>query len=239
MAQTYCKLFYSLAGFVMGKLFYLDLPKLKIMRVFFFAVLLLTITGCKQQPKDFDYGKIENGVYTNNYFDFEIPVPANWAVQNKEQVQQLQKTGEELVSGNDKELGAKIKAANVRTAILLTVFKNKTDTITDKFNSSFIILSENLGGMPVKKGSEYLAHAKEIMQQSNMSYQFAPNYSTEKIGNKEFDRMDVALGGQGQNVQQSYYSAIDKDFALSIIISYGDEEQRAELKNIVNKIKFR
>jgi hypothetical protein len=209
------------------------------MRLFFFAVVLLGVAGCKQQPKNFDYGKIENGVYANGYFDFEIPVPSNWAVQNKEQVQQLQKNGEELVSGNNKELGAKIKAADVRTAILLTVFKNKTDAVTDKFNSSFIILSENLGGMPIKKGSDYLAHAKEIMQQSNMSYQFAPDYSTEKIGNKEFDRMDVALNGQPENVQQSYYSIIDRNFALSIIISYGDDEQKAELKNIINKIKFR
>ena len=209
------------------------------MRVFFFAVLLLVVAGCKLQPKNFDYGKTENGVYTNNYFDFEIPVPPNWVVQNKEQVQQLQKTGEELVSGSNKELGAKIKAADIRTAILLTVFKNKTDAVTEKFNSSFIILSENLGGMPIKKGSEYLAHAKEIMQQSNMSYQFAPNYASEKIGNREFDRMDVSLGGQTPNVQQSYYSVIDKDFALSIIISYEDDEQKAELKNIINKIKFR
>jgi hypothetical protein len=239
MAQTYCKLFYSLAGFVIGNLFYLDLPKLKSMRLFFFAIVLLTVTGCKQQPKNFDYGKIENGVYANSYFDFEIPVPSNWAVQNKEQVQQLQKTGEDLVSGNNKELGAKIKAADVRTAMLLTVFKNKTDAVTNKFNSSFIILSENLGGMPIKKGSDYLAHAKEIMQQSNMSYQFAPEYSTEKIGNREFDRMDVSLNGQAENVQQSYYSIIDKGFALSIIISYGDDQQKAELKNIISKIKFR
>ena len=209
------------------------------MRLFFFAIVLLTIAGCKQQPKNFDYGKIENGVYANNYFDFEIPVPSNWAVQNKEQVQQLQKNGEELVSGNNKELGAKIKAADIRTAILLTVFKNKTDAVTDKFNSSFIILSENLGGMPIKKGSDYLAHAKEIMQQSNMSYQFAPNFSTEKIGNKEFDRMDVSLNGQAQNVQQSYYSIIDRGFALSMIISYADDEQKAELKNIISKIKFK
>jgi len=209
------------------------------MRLFFCAVLLLSIAGCKQQPKDFDYGKIEKGVYTNNYFDFEIPVPANWAVQNKEQVQQLQKTGEEVISGSNKELGAKIRAADVRTAMLLTVFKNKTDAVTDKFNSSFIILSENLGGMPIKKGSDYLAHSKEIMQQSSMPYQFAPNYASEKIGNREFDRMDVSLGGQTGNVQQSYYSTINNNFALSIIISYGDNEQKAELKDIINKIKFK
>jgi hypothetical protein len=209
------------------------------MRLFLFAVVLLAVAGCKQQPKNFDYGKIENGVYANSYFDFEIPVPPNWSVQNKEQVQQLQKTGEELVSESDKELGAKIKAADIRTAILLTVFRNKTDAVTDKFNSSFIILSENLGGMPIKNGRDYLAHAKEIMQQSNMSYQFAPNYANVKVGNRDFDRMDVTLGGQTPNVQQSYYSVIDGGFALSIIISYGDDEQKTELKNIINKIKFR
>ena len=105
------------------------------MRLFLFAVVLLAVAGCKQQPKNFDYGKIENGVYANSYFDFEIPVPPTWSVQNKEQVQQLQKTGEELVSGSNKELGAKIKAADIRTAILLTVFRNKTDAVTDKFDS--------------------------------------------------------------------------------------------------------
>ena len=209
------------------------------MRLLFFTVALSITGACKQQPKSFDYGKIDNGVYTNNYFDFEIPVPRDWAVQNKEQVEQLQKTGEELVSEGNKELGAKIKAADVRTAILLTVFKNKTDSVTEKFNSSFIILSENLGGMPIKKGSEYLSHSKEIMQQSNMSYQFAPSYATEKIGNRDFDRMDVSLGGQTPNVHQSYYSLIDRDFALSVIISYEDEEQKAELKKIINTIKFR
>lgn len=209
------------------------------MRLFLVAVLLLVMAGCKQKPKNFDYGKIENGVYTNNYFDFEIPVPPAWSVQNREQVQQLQKTGEELIAGSNKELGAKVKAAEVTTAILLTVFKNKTDAVTDKFNSSFIILSENLGGMPIKKGRDYLAHTKEIMQQSNMSYQFAPDYSAEKIGNKEFDRMDVSLAGQPEKVLQSYYSTIEKDFAFSIIISYVDDQQKAELKDIINKLKFR
>ena len=72
------------------------------MRLFLVGVSLLLIAGCKQTPKNFDYGKIENGVYRNNYFDFEIPVPANWAVQNREQVQELQKTGEELIdAGNN------------------------------------------------------------------------------------------------------------------------------------------
>ena len=210
------------------------------MRIFLFSVLLFALVGCKEAEKNFDYGKIENGVYTNDYFDFNIPVPQNWDVRNDEQVQQLQKKGSGLISGNNKELEAKIDQADVNTVVLLTVFKNKEDTTAVKFNPSFILLCENLQGSPdIKKGKDYLDHAKYLMQQSKMPYQFTPEYFTEKVGNKEFDRMDAVLDGQMGGIQQSYYSIIDKGYALSIIISFVDADQKIELKGIINKIKFK
>ena len=209
------------------------------MRSLLFFFLLFTLAGCDQSEKTFDYGKIKNGVYKNDYFDFKIPIPQNWDVRNDEQMQQLQKNGGEVMSGNNKELAEKIAEADA-TAILLTVFKNKTDTTATEFNPSFIILSENIQGTPgVKMGKDYLDQAKYLMQQSKMPYHFAPDYSTEMIGNKEFDRMDVSFDGQAGNVQQSYYAILVNNFALSIIISYGDTKQKAELKGIINKIKFK
>jgi len=210
------------------------------MRIFLFSLLIFTLVRCKEAEKNFDYGKIENGVYTNDYFDFNIPVPQSWDVRNDEQVKQLQKKGSGLISGNNKELEAKIDEADVNTIVLLTVFKNKDDTAANKFNPSFIILCENLQGSPdIKKGKDYLDHAKYLMQQSKMPYQFTPEYFTEKIGNKEFDRMDAVLDGQMGGIQQSYYSIIDKGYALSIIISFVDADQKTELKEIINKIKFK
>jgi hypothetical protein len=210
------------------------------MRIFLFSVLLFALVGCKEAEKNFDYGKIENGVYTNDYFDFNNPIPQSWDARNDEQVQQLQKKGSGLISGNNKELEAKIDEADVNTIVLLTVFKNKDDTAANKFNPSFIILCENLQGSPdIKRGKDYLDHAKYLMQQSKMPYQFTPEYFTEKVGNKEFDRMDAVLDGQMGGIQQSYYSIIDKDYAFSIIISFVDADQKTELKGIINKIKFK
>ncbi|MFI5186948.1 MAG: hypothetical protein ACHQF0_09500 [Chitinophagales bacterium] len=212
------------------------------MRLSIFILLLAITTACQRSskiPEDFDYGKIENGVYTNNYFAFEIPVPAAWAVQSREQVQQLQKQGEDIASGNNTELRTKLKAADIQTAILLTVFKNKPDSAISGFNSSFIILAENLGMSGVKEGKDYLEHAKEIMKQSNVSYLFSPEYYSEKIGNKKFDAMDATLSSNADSVRQIYYSTIDRNFALSFIISYSNSQQKTELKNIINKIRFR
>ncbi len=212
------------------------------MRFVPYLLLLFAILSCKQSSKiaeNFDYGKIENGVYSNNYFDFEIPVPEKWVVQNKEQVKQMQKQGEDLIAEKDKELAKKIRAGDISTAILLTVFKNRIDTVVvNEYNSSFVILAENLGTMSgINKGDDYLAHAKTFLQQSG--YKFPSGFYSEKIGNKKFDGMDVSMNSKGTEVKQSYYSTISKNFALSIIISFVTDEQERELKNVLNRIKFK
>ena len=210
------------------------------MRLALCILLLVVVSACKQSskiPENFDYGKIENGVYSNNYFDFEIPIPEKWVVQDKEQVKQLQKEGENLIAEKDKELAKKVKAGDISSAILLTVFRNRIDTVGNDYNSSFVILVENLGMMSgINKGDDYLAHAKTFLQQSG--YKSPTGFYSETIGNKKFDGMDVSMSSKGTEIKQSYYSTIAKHFALSIIISFVTDEQERELKNILNRIKF-
>ena len=206
------------------------------MRIFILGLSLLAMLACRHSskiPDDFDYGKLENGVYSNNYFQFKLPVPESWAVQTREQVQQLQKQDGEAVNS---ELTSTIKAVDVQAAILLTVLKNKPENSLNEFNPSFIILAENLGGSTVMKtAKDYLEHAKEVMKQSNLDYQFAPEYYSEKIGNRKFDAMNITL----DSVQRTYYSMLNRNFALSLIISYRDDQQKQELKNVINKIRFK
>ncbi|HEY2720422.1 MAG TPA: hypothetical protein VGI82_01770 [Chitinophagaceae bacterium] len=210
------------------------------MRLVIFILLLLA-SSCQNSskiPDEFDYGKIKNGLYTNDYFDFEMPVPSSWNVQNKQQVDELQKQGEDLISGNNNELKAKVKAASVQTANLLTAFKYKPQTIPG-FNPSFIIVAENLGNSGVKDATIYLDHAKNIMKQSSVLYQFDPDYHSDQVGNKDFSRMDVSLSANGDVVRQSYYCRIEKNFAFSLIISYDSDVQKTELKEIINKATFK
>ena len=213
------------------------------MKLFIGLLFLFVVAACKQSPKipeNFDYGKIENGVYSNSYFNFEIPVPGKWVVQSKEQVEQIKKAGQDLIAEKNKDIASMVKASEVRSAILLTAFKNRADTFTGQFNSSFMILSENLGSISgIKTGKDYLQHAKNLMQQSGMSYQFPSGFYSEKVGNREFDVMDVVMTVKETEVQQSYYSVIDKKFALNIIISFIGDEQKKELINIINNIRFK
>ena len=210
---------------------------------FFILIFILTIISCRQTakiPEDFDYGKTGNGIYKNDYFDFEIPVPDSWHVQNKEQIDQIRKKGSDMIAESNRGLAEKIKASDVGSAILLAAYKNSTDSINEEYNPSFSIMAENLGSMSgVKKGKEYLINVKKLMQKSGMTFSFPSGFYSQKVGNKEFDAMDVIMNINGLECEQTYYSIVDKNFALGIIVSSVGKEQKETLKDIINKIKFK
>lgn len=201
------------------------------------------LIGCKDSgkiPDNFDYGKTENGVYRNDFFKFQVPVPADWSIQNKEQTEEIRKRGRQMMEDANKDFADKISASDVRSATLLTVFKYPVDSAAMEFNPSFMIVSENMAGAKgIKRGQDYLEQAKKLMFQSNMGYRVTPGFTKEKIDNREFDVMETVnnYGGQ-EDVKQLYYATIDKGFALVTIISFATEEQEAELKKTLGQIKF-
>jgi len=207
-------------------------------------LLLLLVISCQQPgkiPENFDYGKVENNVYKNQYFHFQLPVPADWAVQNKEEIDKMMKQGSEYINehSKDKNMDKAIQASAVTTATLLTVFKNKTDSVTGEFNSSFMIIAENLGSRSgVRSGKDYLMAAKKLMEKSGIAYQFPNDFQFDKIGNRKFDVMPVSITTNGLDVGQVYYATVEKNFAISVIISFAGDEQKNQLVNIIDKIKF-
>ena len=204
-------------------------------------ILVILVSACRQKtriPDNFDYGKVENGVYTNRYFNFELPVPKNWDIQNKQQMEELTKLGREVIGEKNKELASQLKASEVNSASLLTVFKNPVDSVTGEFNPSFSLAAENLARFPnLSTGQKYLEQTKTLMKKSGLTYSFG-EIRKEKLGNREFERMDVVMTVRGVDVHQSYYVTIDKQFALCVVLSAVDDEQKESLKEIVGRIKF-
>jgi hypothetical protein len=208
---------------------------------FFLVIILAACNDSPTIPENFDYGKIENNVYKNEYFGFELPVPADWAVENKEQTQQIQEEGRKIIGEHNKELAERIKADNVRSAMLLSVFRYKDDSVVGKYNPSFGIAVENLGkSSRIKNGEDYLKQAKALMQQSGISYTFGTGFISQKLGNKEFTVMELTALYKGDfKVGQLYYATIEKGFAISVIASFGDDEQKDKLKEILANIRFK
>ena len=208
---------------------------------FLFAIILVSCNNSNKIPENFDYGKVENGIYQNSFFDLELPIPANWNVESREQMDKIGEEGRKIIGEHNKQLSEKIKADEVNSATLLSVFKFKEDSVTGQYNPSFGMIAENLGrssGIRTSKG--YLEKVKSLMQQSGIPYHFAPDITTEKLGNKEFSLLSLTATYKSNiDVDQLYYCCIENGFALSVIASYGNDDQRKELINILSHIQFK
>jgi hypothetical protein len=225
-----------------GKYYLVVHTKTIFMKLIFCFFLFLMVASCRQPgkiPDNFDYGKTENGIYSNQYFDFKLLVPAAWHIQSKEKTSEMIKEGQKTISEHNEKIGEIAKASEITTANLIAVFKNPIDSVTGEINNSFMIIAENLGrGSGISTGKDYLEHAKQLMERSGMSYAFPEEIHSEKLGNKQFDVMIATLTMNGQTIQEVYYTIIKNNFALSIITACGNAEQKDEVHKIIDQIAF-
>lgn len=215
---------------------------MKTVRNFIAASLsILLLAGCdfSGKPDNFDYGHVEKGVYRNNYFNFSIVLPANWVVQSKEQIEDITKTGKDLITGDDEKMKAILKASEVNSANLMAVFQYELGTPVD-YNPSIMIIAENIKRFPgIKNGSDYLFQSQKLLKKSQFKYDYlSDKFENIKIDNIDFFKMDAYLNLMGTEVRQEYYSTVMDGFSLNLIISYNSDEQKTMLMNSINSMEF-
>lgn len=203
----------------------------------FICAILYSACG-KSAAEEIDFGTTENSVYSNTYFGLAITIPAEWSIQDQESRERITKMGEDIISGDDKNLGAVIKASELQTLNLLMAFKHPLGAPVT-FNPSMACVAERIRDMPgIKRGSDYLFHARKALESSQMDFSFPNDISTEKLGGVDFDIMHVQISLLGNTVQQKYYAAVIKDYALSFIASFSTEDESAIMNKILKSINF-
>ena len=210
-------------------------------RKFILILLIALITSCKtnEKPEGFDYGKVENNIYTNSFFDFKVTLPPQWVVQSQEQTEHLVEKGTDFIVGDNDNLKAVIKASEINSAYLLTVFQYEVASAVD-YNPSIMLVAENLKLAPgIKTGSDYLFHTRKLLKQTQMQYNnIDGDFEKVMIDNQEFYKMNLDINHMGLNIKQSYYSTILNGFSVNAVISFVTEAQKDELDKIVYSIKF-
>jgi hypothetical protein len=87
-------------------------------------LLALLLTGCgKKAGNEIDFGTFNNSVYNNNYFGMTVAIPSDWSIQDQDAQRRLMKLGGKLVSGDDKNLQAVMKASELQVVNLFAAFK--------------------------------------------------------------------------------------------------------------------
>ncbi len=207
------------------------------------AVLLIIfsfmLASCKQKVKPFDLGTINNNTYTNTFFNLSLDIPPDWHVQPEEVMDHLNDLGNQMLALEDAQFKSQLEAAQINTANLVLAFEYELGEPVE-YNSNFLLVAENLNNHPdVKNGRDYLVHAKQLLKQPQMKVS-SHNHSFQQIeiGPHVFYDMHLTIEVQDLIFNQLYYSTILDGFAVTFIGNYNNPEQKQQLNEIFNSLRF-
>lgn len=202
--------------------------------ILFLALITISCNYFKKN-KSFDYGNVENNIYTNTFFELGIQTPLNWVSQTNKQLANLNILKNDSLYNVDDI----INPSDVDLAYLLTIFKNEVVANND-YNPNFILIVEKQNSDTENDNcSHNLSKIKDNLKQSQIQYNsFDEEFKRKIINNKEFYVMNCSINYLDKNVTQRYYSTCQNGYYLNAIISFVDDAQKDDLEMIVNSIEF-
>lgn len=185
------------------------------------------------------FGTLENGIYRNEYFGMRVVLPDDWHPLDDESRKKVMETGRKMIAGQDKNLQAALDASELDTVNLLMVYKHPQGAPVP-FNPSLSCVAEKVSHLPgIKTGRDYLYHVKKGIEASRVSYVFDQNIYSENIGGVTFDAQNMRLSAGPWLIQQKYYAAVMKGYALGFVVTYTTPWEQEALKGILASVHFR
>jgi len=216
--------------------------KIKVM----LTVLLLALVGCKGASEDVQAiandkhdatealtKTTDNQHYHNEKFGLRVEKPEGWYSQSVEETMQLAARGNQIISGEDKNMKAAMEASLKSTLTLFSFFEFPPGT-PGKTNPSVISLAEYIAAYPgIKEGCDYLANMKQVIQQSQMAMSFAEGCQKTKISTSTFGYIDASTQVGNTLVRQRYLACKKGDHAIAIIQTFYDDQQEVSTTDVV------
>jgi hypothetical protein len=195
--------------------------------------------GCTKKASDeIDFGTIDNSVYHNNYFELNVPLPKDWSVQDQSEQRRMMKAGAKLVTGDDKNMQAMVKANELQSVNLFAIFEHPVGSPVP-YNPSIISIAENVRSAPgIERGRDYHYQAKKVLQSGQLEVTFPKDIYTQQVGGVDFDVMETQITARGTVIKQKYYATIIKGYALCFVASFATEDEDTALQKILAGVTF-
>jgi len=199
--------------------------------------LMTSMMGCSalNSGKTLDQGTMEGNVYKNEYFGMSVTVPEEWTIASEEEIEELTKSGNEMIAGDDESKKKMLEKAELKTVYLLSA------TSEEHGIANFIAMAEKLSLLQnVKDGKTYLEAVKENLATlvDEFPYEFKDIYTVE-IGGKEFYVLETTIDGGILKLEQTYYARVENKYALAFITTSMNEANDEAMQAIIDSVEFK
>jgi hypothetical protein len=197
---------------------------------------VITLVGCREREQtDADFGSVKNSVYRNEYFGLTLGFPAGWTILDQEAQQQRTQRGVSALAGNDRALQKQLKASEMQSVPLFAAHKHPLGSPPP--NPSISGIAERVEPR-VRRGSDYLARAKEVLKSGQMTVSFPKEVYQQKLDGVDFDVLELEIFIDGSKAKQKQYCTIAKGYALAFVICFNTDEDESLLADIIKTVRF-
>jgi hypothetical protein len=200
------------------------------------SLCVLVSGGCaKKDVGRIDAGKVEGSVYRNEYLGFTLRIPSDWSVQDRKAQEEQRRTGEKMLSGDNKSMQAMFESGASRTVDLIMLFKYPPGSPVS-FNPNIAGVAENVAHAPgIRTGGDYLFHYRRVLQASQAKFSFTRDVYTETIGGAEFHVLTTETSPLPATVvKQEHYATVRKGYVVVLVLSFTTDEERKALRDVLD-----
>ncbi|MBP7053637.1 MAG: hypothetical protein KBE65_21720 [Phycisphaerae bacterium] len=205
------------------------------------SACLVAVLGCgKKAGQQIDPGRFEGSVYHNDYLGFEITIPTEWTLQDRETAAQMMRVGEKVVAAGDENVRAALEAGASRTLTLFTAFQHPQGAPVES-NPSISCVAEGVAHLPgIQTGADYLFHAKRMLQAGSLRFSFPREVYVQTVAGVEFHVLATELVlPPAKVVKNEYLAALRKGYVLLMILKYSTDEERQLLQGILDTVHLK
>lgn len=211
----------------------------KISRVSLLAICLLLVSGIIfAQPKKtktaakvqrFELGTIDNQIYTNRFFNLQVPLPEIWQVQEPIIGEIIKDEALKNIKGKNTATQKALNQQMQKVFVAFTIFKEVAGTFD---NASIILTFEDMRKVPVVKSAvDYLQVAINTYRNLKLppGFKYDTKVRTETLGNTKFAFLETENG----LVRQRIYALFRKGYAVFFTLTYLNDEDLETMINII------
>lgn len=204
-------------------------------------LIILVLHACSYEDK-FEVGEVKNGVYHNDFFSIDFTIPEGWTSGTRDEVNTFLEIGAESLGKLDDSIAAVIDTNDFSEAILFIMTKHPEKEVEENRSvgipSSMIMSCERVKkNSQFSKSEDYLLNLKKEYQAINqIKMRFDDSYADIAVGTKQFKVLKGKASLGFIELNQEYWCAIDKNYALVVILTYTDPFDRIEMYNALKNM---
>lgn len=206
------------------------------------AATCLVLTGCRDKPSESKDvtptagdGVFEGRRYENVFFGLTVTVPEDWYLPSVSDFNRVMAAGAKLAGQTAAPAAV---GDETEDAKLFSIFRHSPQS-DGTSNPGLIAVAESVGSEGEDNASrDYLKQLNRSLKEGPLDWATDGLIAAEEIGGVSFCSMQGRLSDESRFVDQTYCVTIRREYAVCFVLSYTDEGQLTDLKQILTTIDF-